>query len=350
MISCALWLAALGAGNTLFEDVHVVKIEKGRYGPRGMPGDIIALKDGRLLLSYTHDAVGIAGRTSADVGKTWSDEFPLAPNPKPPGPKGHFCHPSFLRLGNGNLLMSYIFGADALPYYGHNYLKVSADEGKTWGDQFIMTPYPGYIIMHNAKLVRLSSGRILAPVEYKKRMPSTEDHSGYVAMVCYSDDGGVSWQVSRNDVDMNPHEAQEPHVVELRDGRVMMLFRTYSGYLGRSYSTDRGETWSAGEMVQDLPLPGATGAVSVHRLPKTGDLLLIQITGSRDGKRAPLTAKISRDEGKTWSKGRNIGKDPDDDYGYQSVTFVDDLAIVSFHALDGLHVARIEVFWFYGED
>lgn len=333
----------------MFEDNHVVRIEKGRYGPRGMPGDIIQLKDGRLLLSYTHDRIGVCGRMSADEGGTWSEEFLLVGNPKPPAPGGYFCHPSFLRKLDGSLVISYIYVAEgALPYYGQNYFKVSEDEGESWTEQFILTPYPGYVIMHNAKFLRLASGRLLAPAEYKKRMPSTEDHRGYVVRIFFSDDDGHSWRISRNDVDMNPHEAQEPHVVELRDGRVMTIFRTYSGWLGRAYSADGGETWSAGEMVEDLPLPTVTGAVTVSRIPKTGDLLLIQITGGRDGKRAPLTAKISRDEGETWSKGRDIGADPDDDYGYQSVMFLDDVAIISYHALDGLHVARIGIDWFYG--
>ncbi len=341
----------------LFEDIHVVKIEKGRYGPRGMPGDLIALTDGRLLLSYTRAAVGVMGRASEDRGKSWGDEFVLAANPAPPAPTGVFCHPSFLHLTGGRLLFSYIYGAgDVLPYYGQNYFRVSADDGATWSDQFVMTPHPGYVIMHNAKLLRLSTGRILAPCEYKKRMPSTEDHSGYVCVVFYSDDDGHSWWASPTDVDMDPHEAQEPHVVELKDDRVMMLFRTYSGWIGRSYSSDGGETWSPGEMVENLPLPTVTGALSVHRLPgrsggpQTGDLLLIQITGGRDGKRSPLTAKISKDEGETWSAGRNIGGDLDDDYGYQSVTFVDDVALVSYHSLDGLHVARLSTDWFYQDE
>ena len=89
----------------------------------------------------------------------------------------------------------------------------------------------------------------------------------------------------------------------------------------------------------------------MDRIPATGDLLLIRITGSCDGKRrAPLTAMISKDEGQTWENPRDIGADPEDDYGYQSVTFVDDMAIISYHARDGLHVARIKTDWFYQQD
>ncbi|NTV06496.1 MAG: CpsD/CapB family tyrosine-protein kinase, partial [Chlorobiaceae bacterium] len=34
-------------------------------------------------------------------------------------------------------------------YYGHNYYRRSSDEGKTWTEQFCMTPHPGYYIVHN---------------------------------------------------------------------------------------------------------------------------------------------------------------------------------------------------------
>jgi sialidase-1 len=330
----------------LFEDTHVVKITPGEYGPRGMPGDIIALKDGKLLLCYTVN--GIQARTSSDQGRTWGEQFDLAPNPKPPSQKGYYCHPSFLRLPNGDLLLSYIYATGDAPYYGHNYYRRSADEGKTWSEQFIMTPAPGYSIMHNDKWTLLSTGRIIAPTEHKARWPAERDHEGYVCRVFYSDDNGYSWWMAKNDVDMEPHEAQEPECVELKDGRLLMTFRTYSGFVGFATSTDKGETWSKGELRQDLPLP-SSGAVTIKRIPTTGDLLLIRATGSKARKRAPLTAMISQDEGQTWTHPRDIGPDPNNDYGYQSVDFLGDVAIISYHALDGLHVARIGVDWFYGK-
>jgi len=40
--------------------------------------------------------------------------------------------------------------------------------------------------------------------------------------------------------------------------------------------------------------------------------------------------------------------DPEDDYGFPSVTYVDGMALVRFHKRDGLNVARIGIDWFYG--
>ena len=225
MLCMGLLLTPVGAPEALFTNARVVAIEKGQFGPRGMPGDIEVLGDGSLLLCYTRD--GIMSRTSTDGGRTWSDEAVLVPNPSAPSTQGYYCHPSFVRLANGDLMLSYIYGSAAVPYYGHNYYKRTADEGQTWTEQFLCTPYPGYIIMHNDKMMQLSGGRIIAACEYKKRYPGERDHEGYVSVVCYSDDNGYSWHVS-NDVDMEPHEAQEPHVVELKDGRLLMVFRTFA--------------------------------------------------------------------------------------------------------------------------
>ena len=358
------WILALGlvcliGTRTLaeapFEVVHAVKLPKGKYGYRGGMGDIIELKDGSLLFAYSPPKQGIMAVKSTDRGKTWGEPFSMFPNPKPPA-KGYYLLPSFLRLPGGDIMISYIYGTyPTTPYYGHNYYRRSSDEGKTWTNQFCMTPHPGYYIMHNDRLVLLGSGRILAPAEYKAHWPSTRDHSGYVGSAFFSDDGGFSWQVSKNTVDMIPVEVQEAHAVELKDKRVLMFARSYSGHPVRAYSSDGGETWSKGEMIKELSMPYA-GMPTVARIPKTGDLLFIWITGKsviqgETGlRRTPLSCAISKDEGKTFEHQRDIAGDPEDDFGYQCLDFLgEDTALIGFHARDGLHVARIGIDWFYGE-
>jgi len=336
----------------LFEDQLVVKVKKGKYGPRGMPGDIIQLRNGDLLLSYTKDSIGLMGRKSKNMGKTWGEEFVILPHPGKPMKQGWYAHPTFLRLADGDLLMSYLYGAGAVPYYGHNYYRRSSDDGKTWSDQFVLTPYAGYVLMHNAKLLALPDGRIIAPVELKKRWPKSNDHRGYVSTAFYSDDLGYSWWMSENHVDVFPHEAQEPHVAQLDDARLLMMFRTYSGFMGRAYSADDGETWYDGEVLPELKAPPNATALTLHRIPRERcqDLLLIRnTTGDGKGRRNPLVSVISRDGGQTWENERVIAGDRTDDYGYQSVTFIEDMAVMSYHARDGLHVARIAIDWFYGD-
>jgi len=342
----------------VFEDIRAVTLPKGTYGYRGMPGTIVELKDGRFLLAYTRilpDGNGdgsVAAKYSTDKGKTWGDEFVLVPTPKPQG-SGRYCHPSLLRLKNGVILLSYIYASPAeFPHlFGHNYYRISTDEAQTWGDQLIVTPHPGYNIIHNDKFIQLSEGRILAPVEHETQF-FKGDHGGYVSYTVYSDDGGYSWRESRNTVDMQPVETQEPHVVELKDGRILMLMRTYSGSVARAYSTDKGESWSQGEMVKELPLPPNSSALNVKRIPSTGDLLLVRASSGPKGqpsRRTPFVSVVSTDDGATWSHERVIAGDPEDDYGYPGLTFVDDLALIVYHQRDGLHVARIGIDWFYGK-
>ncbi len=340
----------------LFEDVHVVSLPKNTYGYRSMPGSMVALNDGRLLLTYQRytpegqGAYEIAARYSSDQGHTWGDESILVSKPKPLAKDG-YCHPSLLRLANGDLLLSYIYVSGATPLFGGNYYRRSVDDGRTWGDQLIVTPYPGYNIVHNDKLVQLSNGRILAPVEHEK-VAASDHHSGYISYTFYSDDNGYSWHESANMVDLLPVEAQEPHVVELKDGRVMMLMRTYSGYVARAYSNDKGERWSEGEPVKELTLPKSSSALNVKRIPTTGDLLLLRCSAGPaepPHRRTPFVAAVSKDDGATWSPDRVIAGDPEDDYGYPSLLFLDGLALISYHARDGLHVARIGAVWFYGK-
>jgi sialidase-1 len=161
---------------------------------------------------------------------------------------------------------------------------------------------------------------------------------------------------------------EEPAVVELKDGRLLMVFRNLKGYVGKAYSPDHGDSWSEPGFFN---LPAALTPQDITRIPQTGDLLLMWLNnpyavGYERGEkqatvrvaqleheplgavRAPLASAISRDEGETWEHIRSITSDQGD-FGYQGVTFVGDVALVNYHALDGIHVTRIGVDWFYGK-
>lgn len=350
----ALLMPATGQGP--FEESLVVKKPKGDHGYRGIMGDFVQLKDGSILFSYTD--TDIMALRSSDRGKTWSAPEVLVKRPVPEA-KAYVCHPSFLRVPDGQILSAYIYSTyPATPYVGHNYLKRSSDEGKTWSDPMCYTPFPGYLPVHNDRLSVLSTGRLLAVAEYKKYLPSSDDHSGYVGMTFYSDDNGVSWHPSTNMVDLfdKNMEVQEADAVELKDGRLLMFARTYSGFPVFAYSEDKGATWGPAELRKDIPMPYA-GMPTVRRLPGTGDLVFIWISEKSADKvnpqinrRCTLTAAISKDEGKTLINHRNIASDPEDDFGYQAVEFLDDgMALVGYHCREGIRIARIQSDWFYGK-
>lgn len=177
------------ADSALFEDNLVVKFPRAVHGYRGSGGDFILLKDGSLMMSFAQIGVegvppsGIEAIISYDLGKTWGPQFNLIPNPRPPCSKGNFFCPGFLRLPNGEILISYAYNTlPTTPYYGHSYYRRSDNEGKTWGDQFILTPHPGLVNLLNDRIQLLSTGRILGIAEYKAYMPDTNDHNGYVGL------------------------------------------------------------------------------------------------------------------------------------------------------------------------
>ena len=147
----------------------------------------------------------------------------------------------------------------------------------------------------------------------------------------------------------------EPEIIEFKDGRLGMIFRTQSGHIGISYSSDEGDTWSDpaswGVRAPESP-------ATCRRIPSTGDLLLIwndnyEPGADHQGKRIPLTAAISSDEGKTWKYKRNLEEGDHITAAYSSLTFTQDRAILTYtlrNAETGLRSHRfrsIPIAWFY---
>ena len=71
-----LFAAASAPAEELLRDSVIVPVEKGLRGPRGMMGDIVQLKDGSMIFSYTRNS-GIRGIKSTDGGHTWGDDLAL---------------------------------------------------------------------------------------------------------------------------------------------------------------------------------------------------------------------------------------------------------------------------------
>lgn len=99
--------------------------------------------------------------------------------------------------------------------------------------------------------IQMSSGRIVMPfgmlIGGRAAAPPTGRHE---VTVVYSDDGGSSFTTSAArltspcypDYNGSNEGACEPAIVQLRDGRVLMLMRTQTGYLYESVSSD-GANW-----------------------------------------------------------------------------------------------------------
>jgi Neuraminidase (sialidase) len=323
-----------------------------RQNPRNSEADIIELRDGRLLLAYTdfynyslHDMspARISGKTSADFGKTWSEPFTIQENI---GTES-VMESDLLRLKSGEIVLFFCCKnseADCKPY-----MRKSFDEGKSWSELLAIAKFhSGYFTVNNDRAVQLSSGRLLLP---SATTINAWAFNEFVSVCFFSDDNGRTWFRSKDCVSL-PNSlggAQEPGVVELKDGRILMWLRSSFGFMYRSYSEDGGETWGSPE---SMNVVSPRSAQNIKRDPSTGNLVLVwnNTTGSR---RNPLTMAVSRDEGETWKNVKNIEIDDRFSYSYPSLTFIKDLILLTYYVEDEkdllvhLKLKAIPVDWLY---
>jgi len=69
---------------------------------------------------------------------------------------------SLLRLNSGEIALFYGYKNS----YGDSkiYVRKSFNEGKNWDEAICITPRSGYNGINNARVIQLTSGRLLAPV------------------------------------------------------------------------------------------------------------------------------------------------------------------------------------------
>lgn len=321
----------------------LLTIEPGPGNPRNSEGDLIELKDGRLCLIYTRftgggdddAAADLAMRTSPDRGKTWSEDTIIV---RRTGGM-NVMSVSLLRLASGEIALFYLLKTsdeDCRPL-----MCVSTDEARTWSPpKHCITDEVGYYVLNNDRAVQLRSGRLVLPVAWHQGPGKPRDWAA-IDMCYLSDDNGKTWRRSKDTFKgFAPGgkrvTLQEPGVVELKDGRLMMFIRTDAGSQYACHSSDGGETWSKPEP-SDLASP--LSPASIERVPWTGELLCVWNDHSgrhpyAKGKRTPLCMAISKDEGQTWSPSRTIEDDPDGWYCYTAVAFVDNRILLAYCAGD----------------
>ena len=318
-------------------------IEPDKENPRNSEGDIIELKDGRLCLVYTrftggsgdHAAADLAMRVSGDDGKSWSDDRIVVQHPG----GLNVMSVSLLRLANGQIALFYLRKTsreDCRPL-----MCISTDEAATWSKPAVcITDKVGYYVLNNDRAVQLNSSRLILPVAWHQGPGQPRDTAGII--MCYlSDDNGKTFRRSKDSFkgyapDGRRITVQEPGVVELKDGRLMMFMRTNAAKQYISYSQDGGETWSK---ALSSALISPLSPASIKRIPWSGDLLCVwnDHSGLHNyprGRRTPLCLAISRDEGTTWSKSGVIEENPDGWYCYTAITFVKNRALLSYCAGD----------------
>lgn len=314
---------ALGLPRAQSEMVNVQDLfPASAENPRYSEGSILALKDGTLMYATTEFIGGardesrarIVARYSQDQGRTWSPARVVQEN---------IGSQNVMSVTLRRLRPHAVDGPIGLFFLIKNgpadlkvILRVSHDEGKTFGDQITVTQQPGYHVMNNDRVSVLSSGRLICPIAW---CPDIAQPGGmhFICQCFYSDDQGKTWAKSANEIDAPRRGAMEPEVLELKSGHLLMIIRTQLGKITTARSEDGGVHWKEGK---PLPVQSPESPATIRRIPATGDLLLVW-NNTTQRQRTPLTAAISRDEGETWAFIRNLENDPKRAYAYTSVLF-----------------------------
>lgn len=331
----------------------VLKLNKGADNPRNSEGDFITLKDGRILYVYSHytgtsdddhASAFLAGRYSSDKGKTWTQE-----DVKILDREGtmNVMSVSLLRLQNGEIAFFYLkknSTTDCIPM-----IRISSDETKTWSDPVkCITDKEGYFVLNNNRVIQLKNGRLLLAVAMHGIPGDPEFHRIGKLWSYYSDDNGRTWKPGAEVANPGQIVTQEPGLIELKNGDIMMFVRTTANVQYFSYSKDKGETWSP---VEPGNLKSPCSPASIARIPSTGDLVVVWNDNGIDQKRTPLNIAFSKDDGNTWINNKILENNPNGSYCYTAIHFTKKDILLGFFdwSTTGVTIKKIDTDWIYKE-
>ena len=336
--------------NMTFDLVH------GKNNARNSEGAFLRTASGRIRFVYSrytgdnwHDGAtaDLAEVYSDDNGETWKNRGVIVPR----GSADNIMSVSLLRLAGNDVRMFHLEkralarkndGAAARADGDDGcsscvpMMRKSADDGETWSEPQRIIPFDEYYVMNNDRAIRVASGRIVMPFSLHMFRTGGSLRAG-VVFALYSDDNGQSWKESDTVLCPNFQAEtkfgfQEPGIVELAPGKLMLWIRTLLGFQFKSYSYDGGETWSAA--VPDINFPSPASPMSVKRDPESGILYAVWNGTDRQlhpllphplgNGRSPLVMIRSLDNGETWERKRPVllETDPERGYCYTAMEFL----------------------------
>jgi len=348
------------------DNTVVLNLEPKPDNPRNSEGAFVTLKSGRILFLYTSFFGGagdesparIMGLQSDDGGRTWSREPRVVVEN---GAGANVMSVSLLRLRSGAIAMFYLVKNSLLDC--RPVMRISTDEGERWSEPQPVGAAPGYFVLNSDRVIQLKDGRLVVPLAFHRARAS--DPKNYrsldmraIALWYLSDDEGKSWREADTWWALPARTGtglQEPGVVELADGRLFSWMRTDQSAQFGCYSTDDGKSWSLPEATA---LSSPASPASIKRLPGSADLLAVFNDHSGQfpfpkGKRTPLVAAISSDNGKTWPRRKLLESAADGWFCYTAIHFTEDAALLAYCAgdpkigrLDRLRLRRVSLDWF----
>ena len=280
-------------------------------------GALVAVADKRGdALGDLPNIISIVSKRSTDGGKTWSDMSIVAQGDTV-AKCGYGDAVVIADEKRGNLVA--VFSGNNGLWQSNEeslirtYSSISTDNGKTWGAVTDITDqvYGGVygtgtrygLFTGSGSGIQLKhenhAGRLMLVIAARNDASWGGTMSNYAI---YSDDGGQTWQASKNAACTNGDEAK---VVELPDGKILMSIRNRAkGHRLFSTSTDGGETWSKPQLNTTILDPACNGDIIAYT--HKGKNLLLHSLPASPTTRENVTVYVSEDNGATWTPKRRI--------------------------------------------
>ena len=329
--------------------------------PRNSEGAFLPLADGRLLFIYSaftgeraqdHTPADLAAITSCDGGRTWSTPRTVV-RASEYGAM-NVMSVSLLRMRDEAIGLFFLIRRSWSDMCIA--LRRSDDEGETFGPDTRCSTRTGYFVMNNDRVVRLSTGRILAPAAEHICTPDGAGgiHLSPATATCFfSDDDGCTWQETGTPAELTGSDSrsglQEPGLIELRDGALLGWARTDLGAQYAFSSPDGGRSFTPPVRSR---FTSPLSPLSMKRLPDGRLLALwnpecVPDPDPRTAGRTPLVYALSGDDGRTWSAPVALESNPQTGYCYTAIAVVGDALLLAYCAgqagADGLYLNRTRI-------
>lgn len=284
-----------------------------QYGFNHAPS-VVQMPDGRVLCCWFSGPYEAAvnqvllASYSDNLGMAWDRPFVIQDEPRDSD-----FDPAFIRDGN-RVWFFYIRGRwIRYPFVSREKtgrdsyeinVRYTDDNGKSWSQERPIDP-----AQCRSNGITLSSGELLLPF-----LDFRDDKNKFCG-VLRSEDKGENWIRSEPIDDYQKVGFDEPSLAEMKNGNVIIVFRTNDSHLWTSVSKDKGKTWAKPKKHE---MPAGSTSHNIISL-KDGRLLLTHNECKAGSHRSPLTCRVSED-GENWSEPLVLAKidNPGQNNNYRS--------------------------------